>query len=131
LSLLPDIIDFTDNPDLAQTMIVLCAAKGLKCKFTGLESLKIKETDRINAMRNELKKLGIQFKEEVKNVYSLKGTFKRSSVTIETYNDHRMAMAFAPLALLCPEISIKNSSCVEKSYPDFWEDLKKVGFNLS
>ncbi|MGD0711466.1 MAG: 3-phosphoshikimate 1-carboxyvinyltransferase, partial [Bacteroidales bacterium] len=129
LSLIPDIIDFTDNPDLAQTMIVLCAAKGLKCKFTGLGSLKIKETDRINAMKKELKKFGIQLKEEEKNIYSLKGTFRNSSVTIETYNDHRMAMAFAPLALRCPEIIINNSKCVEKSYPGFWEDLKNAGFN--
>ena len=66
----------------------------------------------------------------LKNIYSLKGTFKNSSVTIETYNDHRMAMAFAPLALLCPEVIINNSKCVEKSYPGFWEDLKNAGFKI-
>jgi 3-phosphoshikimate 1-carboxyvinyltransferase len=130
LSSLPEVIDFTDNPDLAQTMIVLCAVKRLKCKFTGLESLRIKEIDRIQAMQNELKKFNIHLIEEDKDVFSLNGTFNNSSATIETYSDHRMAMAFAPLALLCPEINIINPGCVEKSYLNFWDDLKTAGFNI-
>lgn len=128
-SSLPDNIDFINNPDLAQTMIVLCAVKGLNCKFTGMESLRIKETDRILAIQNELKKFNIQLIEKG-NVFSLKGTFNNTSATIETYNDHRMAMAFAPLALLCPKITIKNPNCVEKSYPNFWKDLETAGFNI-
>jgi 3-phosphoshikimate 1-carboxyvinyltransferase len=129
-SALPDIIDFTENPDIAQTMIVLSAAKSLKCKFTGLESLRIKETDRIDALQKELEKFDIQLKEEKNNVFSIAGTFNFSSATIETYNDHRMAMAFAPLALIIPKINISNPNCVEKSYPGFWVALEKVGFSI-
>ena len=127
-SSIPATIDFTDNPDLAQTYIVLCAAKNIYCKFTGLQSLHIKETDRIQALQNELKKFSVQFVEEEKDVFTLSGKFNPVPAIIETYNDHRMAMAFAPLALLCPELKIMNPLCVEKSYPDFWKDIKKSGF---
>jgi len=130
-SKLPEIIDFSDHPDLAQTLIVLCAAKGIHCKFTGMESLRIKETDRIKALQNELLKFDISLIEESKGVYALKGVFNsHSSPTIETYNDHRMAMAFAPLSLPCENIAISDPSCVNKSYQGFWEDMKLLGFNI-
>ena len=121
--------DFTDHPDLAQTMIVLCAAKNINATFTGLESLRIKETDRIAALQNELRKFGVQLTESDKGKFELSGTFTMSHQTIKTYNDHRMAMAFAPLALL-GEITIENPEVVEKSYPSFWEQMSKVGFKI-
>jgi len=125
----PATIDFSDYPDLAQAIIVLCAAKRINCKFTGLESLRIKETDRIKALQNELLKFGISLFEESENIYCLDGVFKsESSPTIETHNDHRMAMAFTPLSLLCKNIKIKNPACVNKSYPGFWDDIIMAGF---
>lgn len=129
-SIIPTTIDFTDNPDIAQTYIVLCAAKNIHCKFTGLQSLRIKETDRIQALQNELKKFSIQFIEKEFNVFSLHGKFNPVPAIINTYNDHRMAMAFAPLALLCHELKITNPLCVEKSYPSFWNDIKVTGFSF-
>ena len=129
---LPDtykIIDFSSNPDLAQTFIVLCAAKNAKYKFTGLESLRIKETDRIKALQNELIKFNVDLAEETSEIFVLKGIFNSKAIPlIETYNDHRMAMSFAPLALVCDKIMINNPLCVKKSYPDFWKHLKKCGF---
>ena len=122
--------DFTDHPDLAQTMIVLCAAKNIKATFTGLKSLRIKETDRIVALQNELLKFGVKLDETGDEVFTLSGTFKMSHQTISTYNDHRMAMAFAPLALLGP-ITIEDSEVVQKSYPSFWKEMEKVGFIFS
>lgn len=119
--------DFTDYPDLAQTMIVLCAARGGKATFTGLESLRIKETDRIVALQNELLKFGVKLHEADKGKFGLSGTFRMSHQTIKTYNDHRMAMAFAPLALL-GEITIEQHEVVEKSYHSFWVEMKKAGF---
>lgn len=127
-SLIPQYYDFTDYPDLAQTIIVLCAALGIKCGFTGLESLKIKETDRVQALQNELKKFNVQLIEESEGIYALKGKFKPTAAIIETYQDHRMAMAFAPYALICDEIKIENPDCVNKSYPGFFNDLEQVGF---
>ena len=122
--------DFTDHPDLAQTMIVLCAAKNIKATFTGLQSLRIKETDRIAALENEVVKFGVKLYETDEGVFTLLGTFKMSHQTIATYNDHRMAMAFAPLALLGP-ITIEDSEVVQKSYPSFWKEMEKVGFIFS
>ena len=127
---IPDIFDFTDYPDLAQTFIVLCAAKNIRCKFTGLQSLRVKETDRIQALQNELENFSVQFREETSGIFSLNGVFKPSQAIIETYNDHRMAMAFAPLALLCPQLTISNPSCIEKSYPSFWENMEETGFPI-
>jgi 3-phosphoshikimate 1-carboxyvinyltransferase len=129
LSKLPAIIDFSANPDLAQTMIVLCAAKGASCKFTGLESLRIKETDRIQALQNELIKFNISLVEDIHGIFNINGTFNSNAYSyIESYNDHRMAMAFAPLALKCGKISINNPYCVKKSYPALWEDIEITGF---
>jgi len=123
--------DFTDSPDLAQTIAVVCAAKGITATFSGLESLRIKETDRIAALQKELAKFGAEVielkKDEVYQV--LPGSFKVNGQTVSTYKDHRMAMAFAPLALL-GNINIENPKVVEKSYPHYWDDLKKAGFEI-
>lgn len=124
------LFDFTDYPDLAQTMIVLCAAKNMKATFTGLDSLRIKETDRIAALQNELLKFGVKLHEIGDGIFGLDGTFSRSHQIIETYDDHRMAMAFAPLALL-GSITIENPGTVEKSYPDFWDEMQNVGFQIN
>lgn len=120
--------DFTHCPDIAQTIAVVCAAKGIDAKLTGLESLRIKETDRINAIRDELAKFGVEVKvigDEAIEIINPVMTFDNQFVA--TYKDHRMAMSFAPLALL-GDIQIENPSVVRKSYPDFWRDLEYVGF---
>jgi len=125
--------DFSDCPDLAQTVIVTCAAMGISGQFTGIESLRIKETDRITALKTELEKLGAELKDVSEGVVQLTAADKLSSkgVIINTYNDHRMAMAFAPLALICKDIQIENPDVVVKSYPDFWDDLRSVGCVLT
>lgn len=125
------IFDFKTCPDLAQTVIVVCAALSHDASFTGLETLKIKETDRIKALQNELAKIGVELIEKGQ-VYKL-NCAKRSipeKVFINTYEDHRMAMAFAPLALIVPEVEIEDFKVVEKSYPGFWDDLEKAGFTI-
>lgn len=123
--------DFTDCPDLAQTIAVVCAVKGVEGTFSGLQSLRIKETDRIAALQIELKKFGIDMIEiEKDTTYKvLPGTFKLDNQSIYTYKDHRMAMAFAPIALL-GNIAIENPSVVDKSYPDFWRDLNEFNFEI-
>lgn len=122
--------DFSDCPDLAQTVAVTCAAKRILCQMTGLESLRIKETDRIKALKSELKKLNTSFKEVENGKWELNSNFEAGSnaLSFETYEDHRMAMAFAPLATL-QDITIVDPGVVAKSYPKFWEDLEKAGFN--
>ena len=124
-------LDFRDCPDLAQTILVVAAYHKIKLKVSGVESLKIKETDRLLAMKNELKKIGCDFYEE-DNYWVLE---KRSQeiddeLSIDTYKDHRMAMAFAPLASK-KSIIINDPDVVVKSYPTYWEDLKKVGFIIT
>ena len=124
-------LDFRDCPDLAQTILVVAAYHKIKLKVSGVESLKIKETDRLLAMKNELKKIGCDFYEE-DNYWVLE---KRSreiddELAIDTYKDHRMAMAFAPLASK-KSIIINDPDVVVKSYPTYWEDLKKVGFIIT
>ena len=124
-------LDFRDCPDLAQTILVVAAYHKIKLKVSGVESLKIKETDRLLAMKNELKKIGCDFYEE-DNYWVLE---KRSreiddELPIDTYKDHRMAMAFAPLASK-KSIIINDPDVVVKSYPTYWEDLKKVGFIIT
>ncbi|HWD89320.1 MAG TPA: 3-phosphoshikimate 1-carboxyvinyltransferase [Mucilaginibacter sp.] len=125
------IFDLKSCPDLAQTVIVVCAALGHDATFTGLETLKIKETDRVKALQNELAKIGVKLIEKGQ-VYKLDCSEKHipQKAFINTYDDHRMAMAFAPLALIIPEVEIEDYMVVEKSYPAFWEDLKKVGFEV-
>lgn len=121
--------DFTDCPDLAQTIAVICAVKGIRGEYTGLESLKIKETDRVNALQAELAKFGAQLIEN-DNTWILQPSSSISdSVTIATYEDHRMAMAFAPLAMVT-SVEIQDLEVVNKSYPKFWEDLSLAGLKL-
>jgi 3-phosphoshikimate 1-carboxyvinyltransferase len=125
------IFDLKECPDLAQTIVVICAALGHNATFTGLETLKIKETNRVLALQTELAKIGVKFIE--KNLsYKLDCSELHfpEKVTISTYEDHRMAMAFAPLALKIMLVEIEEKQVVEKSYPYFWEDLKKAGFEV-
>lgn len=124
--------DFTGSPDLAQTIVVACCALGVKFKFTGLASLKIKETDRIEALKKELKKVGYVIYDENDNTLLWEGeTCEPNFEPIDTYEDHRMAMAFAPLAFKFPKLEINNPEVVSKSYPHYWEDLKKAGFEIN
>ena len=123
-------LDLSDAPDIAQTIAVTCYGLGLACDLTGLHTLKIKETDRLVALQNELTKLGATIEITDKSLHLQKRTNPiHPNVLIETYHDHRMAMAFAPLALLVP-IRIQDADVVTKSYPGFWEDLEQSGFLL-
>ena len=124
-------LDFRDCPDLAQTILVVAAYHKIKLKVSGVESLKIKETDRLLAMKNELKKIGCDFYEEG-NYWLLEKRNREidDELSIDTYKDHRMAMAFAPLASK-KSIIINDPDVVVKSYPTYWEDLKKVGFIIT
>ena len=134
-------IDFTKTPDLAQTLVVACAMKGIAFRFSGLQSLRIKETDRIDALQTELAKLGVRVTVEGDSVMSWAGPKKQPKgeipylqplpgTAIATYDDHRMAMAFAPAALVLRSIDICHPEVVTKSYPTFWEDLKEAGFSV-
>ena len=121
-------LDLSDAPDIAQTIAVTCYGLGLSCSLTGLHTLKIKETDRLVALQNELSKLGATIEITDKSLHLHKRTNPiRPNVLIETYHDHRMAMAFAPLGLLVP-IRIQDADVVTKSYPGFWKDLEQNGF---
>ena len=124
--------DFTLCPDLAQTMAVTCAGLGVEAKLTGLKTLKIKETDRILALQNELEKLGVEIErgnDWIKLYAAELSTFDFTpSTQIETYKDHRMAMAFAPIAIKYGSLEIEDPGVVVKSYPSFWKDLHEVGF---
>lgn len=122
-------LDLNNTPDIAQTIVVTCLGLGIGCHLTGLHTLKIKETDRLEALRMELTKLGANISVTNDSLTLLPSETIHSNVKIATYNDHRMAMAFAPLALKVP-IIIENAEVVSKSYPDFWEDLKKLGFEI-
>ena len=117
--------DFTDCPDLAQTISVVAAVKNIVLHLTGVESLKVKETDRVLALQNELKKLGAELREMKTNeLYTVSGSFISQGTVpeIDTYDDHRMAMAFAPVGLL-REIVIHEPGVVAKSYPSFWNHV--------
>ena len=126
----PQLLDFKECPDLAQTVIVCAAVLGKEFSFTGLETLKIKETDRIFALQTELAKMNIKLIETQADVYQLDclDLSLPSEISISTYEDHRMAMAFAPIAMLIDEVIILEPKVVEKSYPHFWDDFKKLGF---
>jgi 3-phosphoshikimate 1-carboxyvinyltransferase len=121
--------DFTNCPDLAQTVAVVCAAKGIKGNFVGLESLRIKETDRIAALQTELKKIGADLLEHDHQWTLLPSSGLPALATFQTYHDHRMAMAFAPLATRM-DVVIQDPGVVRKSYPHFWKDLEEIGFEL-
>ena len=118
--------DFKDCPDLAQTVMVAAAGKGITLTMTGLESLKIKETNRIQAMKTELSKIGASLTEKNQQWTLIPAKTLPKNVEIFTYEDHRMAMAFSPLCQLM-EVSIQNPKVVEKSYPKFWNDIEKIG----
>ncbi|EFU32000.1 3-phosphoshikimate 1-carboxyvinyltransferase [Segatella buccae] len=123
--------DFTGSPDLAQTFVVTCALLDIPFTFTGLASLKIKETDRIEALKAEMKKLGYLIKDENNNTLRWEGERCTPSLQpIDTYEDHRMALAFAPAACRFPGLRINNPGVVSKSYPHYWDDLRKAGFNI-
>ncbi len=124
------IFELNNTPDIAQTIVVTCLGLGIGCHLTGLHTLKIKETDRLEALRIELTKLGANISVTNDSLTLEVSTSINHNVKIATYNDHRMAMAFAPLALKVP-IIIENADVVSKSYPDFWEDMKSLGFIIS
>ncbi len=124
--------DFTNCPDIAQSIAPLCFALGIPARLHGLKTLRLKESDRIEALKTELEKLGASIKVEKDSLY-ISGNLDKTIIPqpIATYNDHRMALAFAPLALLLKELRIQHPSVIDKSYPGFWEDLKSVGFNVN
>lgn len=127
---LPDVLrlDLSNSPDIAQTIAVTCLGLGIGCDLTGLHTLKIKETDRLEALYAEITKLGGTIEVTGASLHLEKRTTPlKENRTIATYHDHRMAMAFAPLGL-CVPILIDDAGVVSKSYPDFWEDLKTLGF---
>ena len=115
--------DFAHSPDLAQTVAVVCAAKGINATFTGLESLKIKETDRVLALQNELSKIGASITELPSSWKLIPSHRLPDKVSIKTYEDHRMAMAFAPLCMLM-DVDFDDATVVNKSYPSFWKDIR-------
>ena len=119
--------DLNNTPDIAQTIVVTCLGLGIGCHLTGLHTLKIKETDRLEALRIELTKLGANISVTNDSLTLVATKEINPNVKIATYNDHRMAMAFAPLALRVP-IIIENAEVVSKSYPDFWVDFARLGF---
>ncbi|MGB5387992.1 MAG: 3-phosphoshikimate 1-carboxyvinyltransferase [Eudoraea sp.] len=122
--------DLANAPDLAQTVVVTCFGLGIGCHLTGLHTLKIKETDRLLALKNELSKLGAKVLVTDRTLTLDSSNKINSEVAIDTYNDHRMSMAFAPLALKTA-IVINEAEVISKSYPDFWKDLKQLGFSIT
>ena len=127
-------LNFHETPDMAQTMAVLCVAKSVPFHFKGLETLKIKETNRIAALQNELGKFGAHLDEPRNGELMWDGKIDKDSCmenpVIETYHDHRMALSFAPWALVKGEIRIADPAVISKSYPNFWEDLKSAGLGI-
>lgn len=124
--------DLLDIPDLAQTFVVTCALLGVPFRFTGLQSLRIKETDRLTALRTELGRLGFVIEETGGDTLcweGIRGMVEENPV-IRTYEDHRMAMAFAPACLRFPNLRIADPHVVSKSYPHFWDDWKRAGFGI-
>lgn len=118
-----------DTPDIAQTIAVTCFGLGIACELTGLHTLKIKETDRLEALKIELSKLGADISVTDKALFLKSRKQIYPNIAIETYHDHRMAMAFAPLGFVVP-IRILDATVVSKSYPGFWRDLKSIGFQI-
>ena len=125
--------NFINQPDLAQTFVVTCALLNIPFRFSGLQSLKIKETDRIAALMKEMKKLGYVLTETDGCILEWNGERCPSDTSpcIDTYEDHRMAMAFAPACIPLGKLSINNPQVVSKSYPHFWDDLQATGFTIN
>ena len=123
-------LDLNSTPDIAQTLVVTCFALGVACYLSGLHTLKIKETDRLEALKTELTRLGALVITSDSTIKLGASTRIHANKKIKTYQDHRMAMAFAPLALKT-QIEIQNAEVVSKSYPSFWNDLKNIGFQIS
>lgn len=121
-------LNLKNTPDLAQTIAVTCLGFNIDCKLSGLHTLKIKETDRLAALKIEIEKLGGKVKITDRSLELANSGKINKNISIDTYNDHRMAMAFAPLGLKVP-ININNAEVVSKSYPSFWDDLRKIGFD--
>lgn len=128
-NLQPPTYNLNNSPDIAQTIAVTCFGLGIGCHLTGLHTLKIKETDRLLALKNELEKLGAQVSITDESLTLKISSEINEDIRIKTYQDHRMAMAFAPLALKT-DIIIEEAEVVSKSYPTFWEDLKSIGFQI-
>ncbi|MGL5636562.1 MAG: 3-phosphoshikimate 1-carboxyvinyltransferase [Bacteroidales bacterium] len=125
------IYNFVDQPDLAQTFVVTCCLLNIPFHFSGLQSLKIKETDRMEALKNEMRKLGYVLTDKNNSILEWSGErCEPSNEPIHTYEDHRMAMAFAPAALKIGKIDICEPGVVSKSYPNYWNDLKQIGFEI-
>ena len=122
-------LNLNDTPDLAQTIAVTCLGLKINCELNGLHTLKIKETDRLLALKNEISKFGASVKITNDSLHLIAKKNLKHDVEIDTYNDHRMAMAFAPLALK-NNLKIKNEQVVTKSYPAFWKDLQSIGFQV-
>ena len=122
-------LQLNNCPDIAQTLAVTCFGLGIGCHLTGLHTLKIKETDRLEALKAELTKLGAKVSVTHESLTLEPSENSNPNISIKTYQDHRMAMAFAPLALKVP-IVIEEAEVVSKSYPTFWNDLKSVGFKI-
>jgi 3-phosphoshikimate 1-carboxyvinyltransferase len=122
-------INLKNAPDIAQTIAVTCFAEGVACNLSGLHTLKIKETDRLEALNDELTKLGATISVTDISLHLEKSSAIHKNIAIKTYNDHRMAMAFAPLALKVP-IKILNSEVVTKSYQKFWDDMQQIGIKI-
>lgn len=123
-------IDLNKAPDIAQTIAVTCYGLGVSCELLGLHTLKIKETDRLEALHSELTKLGANISVTPTSLYLNSSSEIVADVSVETYNDHRMAMAFAPLGMKIP-LEILDADVVTKSYRNFWKDLQKIGFQLN
>lgn len=123
------LFNLQDYPDMLPALASTCAGLGVKARFTGLENLKYKESDRTAALQNELKKIGTRFHQVTEGVFDLKPSVshtKHQTVLFQTYHDHRMAMALAPLVLVINAATIENPSVVVKSYPNFWEELRQT-----
>jgi 3-phosphoshikimate 1-carboxyvinyltransferase len=129
---LPDCLelDLANAPDIAQTIVVTCLGLQVKCNLKGLHTLKIKETDRLQALKNEIYKFGTSIEITDDSLHLLALNPLESGAVVATYNDHRMAMAFAPLALRT-SFSINEAEVVSKSFPDYWNNLEELGFNIS
>ncbi|MFD0976471.1 3-phosphoshikimate 1-carboxyvinyltransferase [Salinimicrobium gaetbulicola] len=123
------VLDLSNSPDLAQTIAVTCLGLGIKCDLTGLHTLRIKETDRLQALKTEIEKLGGQVDITADSLHLIPVENLKAGIKIATYKDHRMALAFAPLALKVP-LEIEEAEVVSKSFPGFWNDLENLGFSV-